>query len=327
MRVLALMVSITTFGALLAVTTPTATVEAATEVQASTSADADSDSEDITLLSKKKDNSVVNELASADANDEEEVNSEESERNKEEDKDKDPEPINHTVERGETLTKIARQHDTEWVRLWQKNKNLEHPDVLAIGEELVIPFKDEDLDDRELPEPADEPAGSETVSRETSNNVSRESSSTSQQAQTQSQSPTETSQQQRERRQQRQQRERRQQQRQQQQARNRSRQRTAGNTYTAGYCTWYVKNQRPDIPNGLGNANMWLRNARAAGMSTGSQPRVGAVAQTTAYGYGHVAIVTAVHGNGTITVSEMNFTGFNQVSSRTVSASSFNYIY
>lgn len=312
MRVLALMVSITTFGALLAVTTPTATAEAATEAQASTSAAADSGSEDITLLGNKENNSVVNELASAEANDEnEEADNEESERDEE--KDKDPEPTIHTVERGESLTKIAKQHDMEWIRLWQKNKDLEHPDVLANGEELIVPFKNEDLDDRALPEPADEPARSETTSRDTSGSAPRESGGTSQTAR--SQTTAETSQQQQR------------QQRQQQQARNRSRQTTAGNTYTAGYCTWYVKNQRPDIPNGLGNANMWLRNARAAGMSTGSQPRVGAVAQTTAYGFGHVAIVTAVHGDGTITVSEMNFTGFNQVSSRTVSASAFNYIY
>lgn len=102
---------------------------------------------------------------------------------------------------------------------------------------------------------------------------------------------------------------------------------SAGNTYAYGNCTWYVKNRAPDIPNGLGNANMWLINAQRMGMSTGSQPKVGAVAQTSGGRLGHVAIVDSVNSDGTVTISEMNFEGFNVVSSRTVHASSFNYIY
>lgn len=101
----------------------------------------------------------------------------------------------------------------------------------------------------------------------------------------------------------------------------------AGNTYSYGYCTWYVKNRRPDIPNGLGNANMWLHNARAMGLPTGSEPRAGAVAQTSAGPLGHVAIVESVNGDGTVTISEMNYRGWNVVNQRTVAASNFNYIY
>jgi surface antigen len=41
----------------------------------------------------------------------------------------------------------------------------------------------------------------------------------------------------------------------------------------------------------------------------------------------HVVFVEAVHGDGTVTVSEMNWNGWNVVSSRTVSAGAFTYIY
>lgn len=102
---------------------------------------------------------------------------------------------------------------------------------------------------------------------------------------------------------------------------------TVGNNYSYGYCTWYVKNRRPDIPNSLGNANEWLYNAQAYGFSTGSSPVVGAVAQTSAGGLGHVAYVEAVYGDGKILVSEMNYQGWNILSTRVTSASEFNYIY
>lgn len=100
-----------------------------------------------------------------------------------------------------------------------------------------------------------------------------------------------------------------------------------GNTYAYGNCTWYVKNMRPDIPNGLGNANTWQSRAAAAGLPVGTEPRVGAVATSAAGKLGHVALVTAVNPDGTIVISEMNYTGFNVVSTRTVAATAFAYIY
>jgi len=102
---------------------------------------------------------------------------------------------------------------------------------------------------------------------------------------------------------------------------------TAGNTYGYGYCTWYVKNQLSWVPNGLGNANTWFYRAQQMGLSTGTTPRVGAVGTSEAGPLGHVVVVRAVHGDGTITVSEMNYRGWNQISSRTTSASEFRYIY
>lgn len=99
---------------------------------------------------------------------------------------------------------------------------------------------------------------------------------------------------------------------------------SAGNTYAWGNCTWYVKNRRPSLPNMLGNGGQWAASAAAMGYATGSTPRVGAVAEQP----GHVAYVESVHGNGTITISEMNYAGgIGQVHTRTVNASDFYYIY
>ncbi len=98
---------------------------------------------------------------------------------------------------------------------------------------------------------------------------------------------------------------------------------SSGNLYSAGYCTWYVKNRRPDLPNNLGNAYTWVSRAAAQGLSTGSTPVVGAVGQQG----NHVVYVESVNGDGTVTISEMNFNGWNVISSRTVSASNFQYIY
>lgn len=105
-----------------------------------------------------------------------------------------------------------------------------------------------------------------------------------------------------------------------------SSQAVSGNTYDYGYCTWYVKNRRPDLPNRMGNANAWYGSAQAMGLSTGSVPRVGAVGVSFAGFYGHVVYVESVNGS-TITVSEMNYAGWNIVSSRTANAGEFVYIY
>lgn len=102
-----------------------------------------------------------------------------------------------------------------------------------------------------------------------------------------------------------------------------SRASSSGNGYVRGYCTWYAKNRRPDLPNNLGNADTWVSRARAQGIPTGSIPRVGAIGQQGM----HVVYVESVNGDGTVTVSEMNYNGWNVISSRTVSASNFLYIY
>lgn len=100
----------------------------------------------------------------------------------------------------------------------------------------------------------------------------------------------------------------------------------AGNGYTAGNCTWYVKSRRPDIGNFWGNANAWLGSAQSAGFKTGNTPRVGAIAVTYAGPMGHVAYVESVSG-GMVTISEMNYGGLYNMNTRTVPASDFSYIY
>ena len=96
-----------------------------------------------------------------------------------------------------------------------------------------------------------------------------------------------------------------------------------GNTYAKGHCTWYAKKRRPDLPNNLGNANTWYQRARSQGISTGTAPAVGAIAQKGM----HVVYVERVNADGTIYISEMNYVGRGKVSHRTVPANGFKYIY
>lgn len=100
---------------------------------------------------------------------------------------------------------------------------------------------------------------------------------------------------------------------------------SAGNSYYYGYCTWYAKQRRPDLPNRLGNGGQWVMNAAAQGYATGTTPRAGAIAEMP----GHVAYVESVNGDGTLVISEMNGpAGFGVVGTRTVPASTyFGYIY
>jgi LysM repeat protein len=174
-----------------------------------------------------------------------------------------PEPKIHEVKVSETLTKIAEQYATTWVRLFNKNEQLADPDVLQVGDKLTIPEPDEVLADRPLPQPP-QPVVVGGQAAPSSWVASRGSST--------------------------------------------------GNTYTPGYCTWYAKNKRPDLPNNLGNADTWVARAAAQGIPTGSAPRVGAIGQQGM----HVVYVERVNGDGTVTISEMNFEGLYVISTRTV---------
>lgn len=98
---------------------------------------------------------------------------------------------------------------------------------------------------------------------------------------------------------------------------------SSGNTYASGYCTWYAKDRRRDLPNNLGNASTWVSRAAAQGIPTGSEPRAGAIGQQG----NHVVYVESVNGDGTVNVSEMNYEGLYVISRRTVPASYFRYIY
>ena len=194
------------------------------------------------------------------------------------------EPVVHTVKRGETLTDIAKRHDTDWKRLYFKNKQIKHPDVIHAGDKLTIPDKDEKLKKRPIQSLQAPQADNRSASGGRTANTVRRSA------------PRATA---------------------------ISRGSSAGNLYVRGYCTWYVKNRRPDLPNNLGNAITWVSRAAAQGLSTGRTPRAGAVGQQG----NHVVYVERVHSNGTVTVSEMNFKGWGVISRRTVPARSFTYIY
>ena len=98
---------------------------------------------------------------------------------------------------------------------------------------------------------------------------------------------------------------------------------SAGNSYTAGQCTWHVKNLKPELPNFLGNADRWFASAQAQGWAVGYEARAGAAAQTKV-GM-HVVYVLEVYGNGTMLISEMNFAG--PYSQRTAIVSQGNYLY
>ena len=95
--------------------------------------------------------------------------------------------------------------------------------------------------------------------------------------------------------------------------------------YSYGHCTRYVSSRRP-IPQNWGNARDWLRNAKAAGFTTGEYARPGAIGQTTAGRYGHVVYVEQIQ-DGKVYVSEMNYVGWNRLSYRWVDESEFKYIY
>lgn len=101
---------------------------------------------------------------------------------------------------------------------------------------------------------------------------------------------------------------------------------SAGNAYALGNCTWYAFERRAQLGRPIGsfwgNASTWAMNGAAAGLLVNKTPAAGAIMQNGGgiNGWGHVAIVERLNDDGSITVSEMNFAGFNVVSSRTISA-------
>lgn len=105
-----------------------------------------------------------------------------------------------------------------------------------------------------------------------------------------------------------------------------TRYRRTGNNYAYGHCTFYVSNRRPDVPAGWGHARSWYAGAQRSGYRTGTTPAVGAIAWTPFGWYGHVALVEQVQGDRVL-ISEMNFSGWNRISSRWVSSGEFKYIY
>lgn len=80
------------------------------------------------------------------------------------------------------------------------------------------------------------------------------------------------------------------------------------NRECVSYTAWKVYQKNGYMPywGGVGNANQWDDNARAAGIPTGSTPRAGSVGVMHVGFYGHVVWVESVNGDGTINISQYN---------------------
>lgn len=193
-------------------------------------------------------------------------------------------PVEYVVKKGDKLTLVAEKQNTTWQRIFAKNPNIADPNMINIGEKLIIPDANEQLPERQPSVAVVEPAA--PVKQKPRTGVVKAQSKPSSAA---------TS----------------------------SRGSASGNTYTAGYCTYYAKQRRPDLPNNLGNASTWVARARAQGIPTGSVPRAGAIGQKG----NHVVYVERVNGDGTITISDMNWGGRWKISTRVVPANSHTYIY
>lgn len=80
------------------------------------------------------------------------------------------------------------------------------------------------------------------------------------------------------------------------------------NRECVSYTAWKVWSTGRYMPywGGVGNANQWDDNARAAGIPVDENPRVGDVAVKNAGFYGHVMYVEHVYDDGTIYISQYN---------------------
>ena len=88
------------------------------------------------------------------------------------------------------------------------------------------------------------------------------------------------------------------------------------NGFPVGWCTYLPATKRKVTWNG--NAGYWYDNAKAQGYPVGPTPKVGAIMVTWESYLGHVAYVENVNADGSWTVSEMNYAGFNVIDLRTI---------
>lgn len=100
------------------------------------------------------------------------------------------------------------------------------------------------------------------------------------------------------------------------------------NRECVSYTAWRVYQSGRTMPywGGSGNANQWPSNARAAGISVNSSPKVGDVAISMAGYYGHAMYVEAVSG-GQVYVSQYNYGLAGEYSEMWVSASGLQFIH
>ncbi|HTE22125.1 MAG TPA: CHAP domain-containing protein [Candidatus Limnocylindria bacterium] len=99
---------------------------------------------------------------------------------------------------------------------------------------------------------------------------------------------------------------------------------STNNTYDYGYCTFWAAQRRAEtghpIPNTWGDAHTWDDRSKTDGYLVDHLPAVGAIMESDAGIWGHVAYVEKVNPDGSWEVSEMNVKGWDILSSRTFSA-------
>ncbi len=100
------------------------------------------------------------------------------------------------------------------------------------------------------------------------------------------------------------------------------------NRECVSYTAWKVYQTFGHMPywGGVGNANQWPGDARAAGIPTGTVPRVHSVAIWNVGAFGHAMWVEAVNGN-TIYVSQYNYDLQGHYSEMSINGSGLTYIY
>lgn len=60
-------------------------------------------------------------------------------------------PVVHVVVEGDTLDKIAQANNTNYMRLFNANADIQNPDVIYVDQKVRIPAQDEKLAERALP--------------------------------------------------------------------------------------------------------------------------------------------------------------------------------
>lgn len=172
-----------------------------------------------------------------------------------------------TVKSGDTLEAIAKEHDTTFVRLFNANKSIGHPDHINVGDKITIPKKDKELANRyaELLAATPAPVVSAPVAAQTVQAAPQQ-----QTTQQYTAAPVNSS------------------------------------SYYVGngmWCTDWVHSKRPDVPIYSDAGYSWIDSARAEGKATGTSAKPGAVAVTD----GHVAYVENVNSDGSYEVTEMGW--------------------
>jgi surface antigen len=143
-----------------------------------------------------------------------------------------------TVKAGDTLESIANEHKTTYVRLFNANPSIDHPDQIDVDDQITIPTEDEQLPDRYsqlAPVVAPVASTAQAASAATASYTTQQYSS----------------------------------------APVNSNSYYVGNGM---WCTDYVHSKRPDVAIYGNAGYNWIGAAQSAGKSTGSAPQAGAVA-------------------------------------------------